>query len=299
LPPERYVGAEAMLANWVAPGNGEDPSHSAASCSGVVKIYWSATGEVQALKGIDASFEKGVITALVGPSGSGKSSLLRILACIDPPTAGQVRIGGTEVSSLSRARRRKIRREHLGYVFQRPSDNLVPYLTAEQHMTVAGRVRGRSDKNEWFELLRVLGLGDRADHTPAQLSGGEQQRLAFAAAVAGGPPLVLGDEPTAELDAQSGAVLMERVAELARTGIAFVIATHDPVVMRAADRILHLRHGHLEAETALSDGHEERRSLAVIDGSGRVQLPPEALRMFPGRRAVITVEEDGVRVTPP
>jgi putative ABC transport system ATP-binding protein len=299
LPPEQFVGAEAMLANWVAPGNGADPSHAAASCSGVVKIYWSATGEVQALKGIDASFEKGVITALVGPSGSGKSSLLRILGCIDPPTAGQVRIGGTDVSSLSRARRRKIRREHLGYVFQRPSDNLVPYLTAEQHMVLAGRVRGSSDKNEWFELLRVLGLGDRADHSPSQLSGGEQQRLAFAAAVAGRPPLVLGDEPTAELDAQSGAVLMERVAELAQTGIAFVIATHDPVVMRAADRILHLRHGHLEAETALGDGQEERRSLAVIDGSGRVQLPPEALRMFPGRRAVITVEEDGVRVTPP
>jgi putative ABC transport system ATP-binding protein len=166
-------------------------------------------------------------------------------------------------------------------------------------MVLAGRVRGSSDKNEWFELLRVLGLGDRADHSPSQLSGGEQQRLAFAAAVAGRPPLVLGDEPTAELDAQSGAVLMERVAELAQTGIAFVIATHDPVVMRAADRILHLRHGHLEAETALGDGQEERRSLAVIDGSGRVQLPPEALRMFPGRRAVITVEEDGVRVTPP
>jgi putative ABC transport system ATP-binding protein len=267
----------------------------------VVKIYWSATGQVHALKGIDASFETAAVTALVGPSGSGKSSLLRILACIDPPTAGQVSIGDADVSALSRAKRRKVRRDRIGYVFQRPSDNLIPYLTVEQHLALAGRVRGREDSNEAFGLLRVLGLADRVEHRPAQMSGGEQQRLAFAAAVVGRPPLVLADEPTAELDGENGALLMERVGALARQGIAFVIATHDPVVMHAADRILHLRHGHLEAETMLGDGPAARRVLAVIDGSGRVQLPPEALRLFPGRRAVITVDDASgeVRVTPP
>ena len=273
----------------------------AASCDAVVKIYWSETGEVQALKGIDAAFETGAITALVGPSGSGKSSLLRILACVDPPTAGQVRIGGADVSSMSRAQRRRIRRERIGYVFQRPSDNLIPYLTTEQHMALAGRVRGRDDRQSALELVRLLGLADRLDHKPEQLSGGEQQRLAFATAVAGRPPLVLADEPTAELDAATGATLMERVVSLADLGIAFVIATHDPAVMRSADRILHIRHGHLEAETmsVSTDEGEEARALAVIDASGRVQLPPAALRMFPERRAVIHVEDGEVRVVPP
>ncbi len=271
----------------------------AASCEGVVKIYWSETGEVQALKGVDAIFEDGVVTALVGPSGSGKSSLLRILACVDPPTAGQVVIGGEDVSSLGRSKRRSVRRDRIGYVFQRPSDNLVPYLTVEQHMALSARLRGREDRNEIFDLLRVLGLDERTDHRPGQMSGGEQQRLAFAAAVVGRPPLILADEPTAELDGVNGRALMERVKVLAGQGSAFVIATHDQVVMDLADRILHLRHGHLEAETAFDDDGAGRRALAVIDASGRMQLPPEALRLFPGRRAVITVEDGEVRVTPP
>jgi putative ABC transport system ATP-binding protein len=272
----------------------------AASCSAVVKIYWSETGEVQALKGIDAAFEAGAITALVGPSGSGKSSLLRILACVDPPTAGQVRIGGADVSSMSRARRRRLRRERIGYVFQRPSENLIPYLTIEQHMALAGRIRGSDDRQASIDLIRLLGLSDRLDHMPEQLSGGEQQRLAFATAVTGRPPLVLADEPTAELDAETGATLMERVIGLAGLGIAFVIATHDPVVMRSADRILHIRHGHLEAETKqTAEEGEGTRALAVIDASGRVQLPPAALKMFPERRAVIHVEDGEVRVMPP
>jgi putative ABC transport system ATP-binding protein len=270
----------------------------AAACAGVVKIYWSATGEVHALKGIDAAFQPGAITALVGPSGSGKSSLLRILACVDPPTAGQVHVGGVEASALSKARRRRIRRERIGYVFQRPSDNLIPYLTTEQHMAVSGRIRGSDDRQASLELLRLLGLIDRVDHRPEQLSGGEQQRLAFATAVAGDPPLVLADEPTAELDTATGVALMERVTALAERGTAFVVATHDPVVMRSADRILHLRHGHLEAETTLG-GDGEGRALAIIDGSGRVQLPPAALRLFPHRRAVISVADGEVRVTPP
>jgi putative ABC transport system ATP-binding protein len=225
---------------------------------------------------------------------------MRILACVDPPTAGHVRIGGTDVSSLSRSRRRQVRRHRIGFVFQRPSDNLIPYLTAEQHMALAVGVRGRGDRQESIELLRTLGLGERLDHRPEQLSGGEQQRLAFATSLAGRPPLVLADEPTAELDGENGAALMERVTALASLGTAFVIATHDPVVKRASDRILHLRHGHLEAETMVdATGDGGGQALAVIDASGRVQLPPAAMRLFPGRRAVIKVEDAGVWVTPP
>ncbi len=265
----------------------------AGSCTGVVKIYWSASGEVNALKGIDAAFTEGAITALVGPSGSGKSTLLRILACIDRPTAGQVRIGEVEVSALRPNKRRRIRREHLGYVFQKPSDNLIPYLSASEHLKTAALLRGRARPDEDSELLEILGLRARAEHTPAQLSGGEQQRLALAAAVIGGPDLVLADEPTAELDSESGSHLMRMMSRLADHGSSFVVATHDPIVMEAADRILHLRHGALEAET------RETRALSVIDAAGRVQLPPDALKLFPDRRAQILLEHGEVRITPP
>jgi putative ABC transport system ATP-binding protein len=265
----------------------------AASCRGVVKIYWAETGEVHALKGIDASFPDAAITAVVGPSGSGKSSLLRLLACIDRPTAGQVVVGGEDVSALRPRRRRRIRRRLIGYVFQRPADNLVSFLSARQHLEVAAKLRGVRGKQERDQLLEVLGIANRASHRPHQLSGGEQQRLAFAAAVVGKPALVVADEPTAELDTESARALMETVRHLRDEGIAFAISTHDPLAVEMADRTLFLRHGALEAETA------EDRTLAVIDDSNRIQLPPGAGRLFPDRRAVVELQDGGVWIAPP
>jgi putative ABC transport system ATP-binding protein len=230
---------------------------------------------------------------VVGPSGSGKSSFLRILACVDRPTAGQVYIGGIEISALKESRRRRVRRRLVGYMFQRPADNLIPYLTAVEHLELAAGLRGGLLDGEAKDLLAALGLEKRGDHRPQQLSGGEQQRLALASAVIGGPALVVADEPTAELDTQSGATLMEMVSGLRSRGTGFVLATHDPIVMDAADQILHLRHGALEAET------KERRALSVIDTSGRIQLPPEVLRLFPDRRAVIRMDGADVRLSPP
>jgi putative ABC transport system ATP-binding protein len=191
------------------------------ACAGVVKEYATATGTVRALKGVDAAFPGGQVTAVVGPSGSGKSSLLRILACVDRPTAGSVRVGGVDVAALGARGRRRVRRRQVGHVFQQPGDNLLPYLTASEQ----------------------LELEHRAGHRPEQLSGGEQQRLAFAAAVIGGPALVVADEPTAELDTEAGARLMRAVLGLRDQGTSLVLSSHDPVVTGAVDTVVRLHDG--------------------------------------------------------
>jgi len=262
-------------------------------CRGLVKIYWSATGEVHALKGIDAEFPAASLTAVVGPSGSGKSSLLRILAALDRATAGAVRVGRRELTLLRWDQLQRIRRRTVGYVFQRPSDNLIPYLTVEAHLRTASRIRRPLRRARFDELLEMLGLGRHRDALPHHLSGGEQQRLAFAQAVVGDPLLVVADEPTAELDSQTALGLLSIMRSLAGRGVALVVATHDPSVIRAADRAIYLRHGAIEAEA------REDRMLSVIDADGRIQIPPAGLRLFPGRRAVIRVDDRGLRIDPP
>ena len=212
-------------------------------CEGLVKEYATATGTVRALKGVDAAFPAGRVTAVVGPSGSGKSSLLRILACVDRPTAGSVRVGGTDVAALGARGRRRVRRRLIGYVFQQPGDNLLPYLTAREQLDLAARLRGGQRAGEAERLLAALGLEHRAGHRPEQLSGGEQQRLAFAAAVIGGPALMVADEPTAELDSEAGERLMRAVLGLREQGTSLVLSSHDPVVTGAVDGILRLHDG--------------------------------------------------------
>jgi ABC-type lipoprotein export system ATPase subunit len=227
------------------------------ACVGLVKEYTTATGTVRALKGVDAAFPAGRVTAVVGPSGSGKSSLLRILACVDRPTAGSVRIGGVDVAALGARRRRRVRRRQVGYVFQQPGDNLLPYLTAREQLELVARLRAWEGSGEGGgpsspinrgageadRLLAALGLEHRAGHRPEQLSGGEQQRLAFAAAVIGGPAVVVADEPTAELDSEAGERLMEAVLSLREQGTSLVLSSHDPVVTGVVDDILRLHDG--------------------------------------------------------
>jgi putative ABC transport system ATP-binding protein len=215
-----------------------------AACTGLVKEYATATGTVRALKGIDATFPAGQVTAVAGPSGSGKSSLLRILACVDRPTGGSVRVGGVDVAAMGARGRRRVRRRLVGYVFQQPGDNLLPYLTTREQVELAAQLRGVAGFGEEVErLLAALGLEHRAGHRPEQLSGGEQQRLAFAAAVVGGPALVVADEPTAELDTESGERLMQAVLGLRDHGTSLVVSSHDPVVTGAVDGIVRLHDG--------------------------------------------------------
>ncbi|MGY1716463.1 ABC transporter ATP-binding protein [Geodermatophilus sp. SYSU D01106] len=268
----------------------------AARCEGLVRIYPSPSGEVHALKGVDVVVPAGRLTAVTGPSGSGKSSLLRILAAQDRPTAGVAEVAGTSLTGLSARRLRALRRREIGYVFPRPGQNLLPHLTGTEHLVLAGRLRGmgrREAARQGAELLDVLGLADRAGHLPAELSGGEQQRLALAQAVLGRPALVVADEPTSELDSATTGQLLAAVAELTRDGTSVVMATHDPQAAAAADRVVHLRSGAV--------AHEEvaGRRLAVVDGEGRVQLPEEALARFPDRRVAVELTADGVLLREP
>ena len=212
----------------------------AARCSGLVKTYATASGQVHALRGIDVGFPAGAITAVVGPSGSGKSSLLRLLAALDRPTAGNVIVGGRDLATLSSARLRRVRRRVVGYVFQRPADNFISYLTLDEHLELAAGERNGADERD---VLAELGLEKRRGRIPRELSGGEQQRAAFAFALAAGPEIVVADEPTAELDADSAADVLAILQRLVSTGVAFVVATHDPNVTAIADHVVELEHG--------------------------------------------------------
>jgi ABC-type lipoprotein export system ATPase subunit len=266
----------------------------AAFCVNVVKIYPTPTGSVQALRGVDLAVARGSVTAVIGPSGSGKSTLMRLLAGLDLPSSGEIAIGGESMQGLSAWARRGVRRRLVGYIGQRPSDNLLESLSISDQLAAAGRYRGAA-AGAAGSLLTDLGLAARADHLPHQLSGGEQQRAAMARALVGSPALLLADEPTAELDRSATASICEALRLLADTrGLAAIVATHDVEVLAAVDHVIMLRDGAVQSETRAG---EER---AVIDATGRVQLPKELLEWFPGQRVRLEPDPDTrtVRIWP-
>jgi ABC-type lipoprotein export system ATPase subunit len=224
------------------PETGRKPE-LAARCSELVKTYRTASGEVRALKGLSAEVPASALLAVVGPSGSGKSSLLRLIAGLDRPTSGTLTVEGTSVHDASARTLRRFRRATVGYLFQRPSDNFLPHLTVGEHLRLARGLTHRPPRIEQDELLSTLGIEERADHLPSELSGGEQQRAAIAEVLMGGATIVVADEPTAELDSVSAEHVMDTMVALARAGVTFVVATHDRSVMRRADAALELDHG--------------------------------------------------------
>ena len=212
---------------------------------GLSKEYHESAVPVKALNGVNLDIEAGEFTAIVGPSGSGKSTLLNLIGGLDSPTSGKVIIDGTSLDTLSGSKLIEFRLYNIGFVFQ--AYNLVPVLTALENIEFIMLLQ-KKDKVERrrraMELLSAVGLAERANHRPVQLSGGEQQRVAVARALASRPKFVLADEPTANLDSHSAENLLDMMAELNRKmGTTFVFSTHDERVIRRARRVITLRDG--------------------------------------------------------
>jgi len=246
-----------------APETGRKPE-VAARCDELVKTYRTASGEVRALKGLSAEVPAASLLAVVGPSGSGKSSLLRLIAGLDRPTSGTLVVEGTSVHDASARTLRRFRRATVGYLFQRPSDNFLPHLTVGEHLRLARGLTHRPPRIDQEELLSTLGIEERVDHLPSELSGGEQQRAAIAEVLMGGATIVVADEPTAELDSTSASHVMDTMVELARAGVTFVVATHDRSVMRRADDALELDHGIRRSSTSAPSDPADRSSAAAF-----------------------------------
>ncbi|GLY15131.1 ATP-binding cassette domain-containing protein [Kineosporia rhizophila] len=272
---------------------------STAGLHNVVRIYRAASGEVHALRGVDVDFPPGGITAIAGPSGGGKSTLLSILALRDRASAGTVTLFGTDVTQAREPALKALRRNSIAWVPQRPAHGLFPHLTATENLQQISRIRGRSSGLEPAATLDLLGLSHRADARPGRLSGGEQQRLAVAAALTRAPALVVADEPTAELDDENAERVLAAFAKVAGQGTTCVLSSHDPRALRQLPRVLHLRHGVLSAERSGAEVHQVREADAVIDSAGRLQLPPEALKLFPGRRTRVQVIDGQVVLSAP
>jgi putative ABC transport system ATP-binding protein len=211
-------------------------------CESLTRTYPSGGREITVLRDITFELEPGRILAITGPSGSGKSTLLGLLAGLDRPTRGRVLLDGRDLGALGEDERARVRAETVGFVFQ--SFHLIPTLTARENVQVPLELRGEDGRARADELLQRVGLGDRGHHYPAQLSGGEQQRVAVARAFANRPKLLFADEPTGNLDAANGQNVVELLAELNRElGTTVVLVTHEPDLAARAHRVLRLRDG--------------------------------------------------------
>jgi len=219
--------------------------------SQIRKVYDTGKVKVEALKGIDLGIRKGEMVAIVGPSGSGKSTLMNLLGCLDTPTSGDYQLGGQAVSGVSRDQLAEIRNRRVGFVFQ--NFNLLPHISAQENVEMPmlfGGVRPAERHARARELLERVGLGDRTDHKPTELSGGQMQRVAIARALAMNPDIVLADEPTGNLDSTSGSDIMSIFTELWRQGSTMVIITHDAALARRASRVVEIRDGRITADHA-------------------------------------------------
>jgi len=237
------------------------------SASDLTKRYGEGETAVDALRGVSLDVSKGQMTAVMGPSGSGKSTLMHILAGLDKPTTGEVEIAGTEISKLSDTELTKLRRQHIGFIFQ--FFNLLPMLTAEENVVLPLSLAGEKPDKAWVdELIRKIGLADRRKHRPAELSGGQQQRVAIGRALVSRPTIVFADEPTGNLDSKTSGEILEvlnrSVQELEQT---IVMVTHEARAAAIAERILFLADGKIVKESRGVSAQDVVAAMDELDAS--------------------------------
>lgn len=294
-------------------------------CENLVKIY-SLTGvEVVALQGLDLIVQPGEMVGIVGASGSGKSTLLNVLGGLDHPSAGTVRVGERDLFKLSDSELDAYRRSQVGFVWQQTTRNLVPYLTALENVELPMRLSrqpGKERRQHAMQLLETLGLSSRKDHTPAQLSGGEQQRIAIAVALANQPQILLADEPTGEVDTATAAEVYAELRKINQLyGMTILIVSHDPGLSHYTDRVVAIRDGKTSTETVRSGRQEavevsqvpsadpathpgvqktqEFEELVVLDSAGRLQIPRDYLEALDiGDRVRLELSEGRILIRP-
>ncbi|MCJ1676706.1 ABC transporter ATP-binding protein [Streptomyces sp. APSN-46.1] len=286
---------------------------TAIDCDRLVRIFSTDGIEVQALQGLELTVAQGDLVALVGASGSGKSTLLNILAGLDVPTAGKATVGGYDLLEMTARDRLRYRRETVGFVWQQTARNLLPFLTAAQNIALPMQLKGkrrahvRHHRTRVDQLLEALHIGDLGHRRPGELSGGQQQRVAIAVAMANDPAVLLADEPTGELDSETGSAVFEALRTVNRElGATVVIVTHDPLVAGEVRRTVAIRDGRTSSEVlrrTTTDEHGEEsvseREYVMLDRTGRVQLPRtflEALGME--HRVAIDLAPDHIAVHP-
>jgi putative ABC transport system ATP-binding protein len=233
----------------------------------LIKVYRIGKVEVQALRGLDMDVKAGELIAIIGPSGSGKTTLLNIIGGLDQATGGVVSVGNTEVTALPTTKLVEYRRNMVGHIFQ--TLNLIPTLTATENVElpmIASGASRRRRADRVKELFEIVGLTDRAHHKPEELSGGEQQRVAVAAALANDAPVLLADEPTGELDTVNAKIVVDYLVKINRElGKTIIMVTHDSSVSRAADRILRIEDGVIKMELAPTEAIAEETAVSYVD----------------------------------
>lgn len=257
----------------------------------VFKIYRIADTGVVALGGVDFDVREGEFLAVVGPSGSGKSTILNLIGGLDRATSGDVIVEGRDLGRLDEDQLTTYRRDRVGFVWQGTARNLVPYLSVLENVKLPAAARGgtmAAGQHSPHELLEVVGLRDRAKHTPGQLSGGEQQRVAVAVALANVPKILLADEPTAELDSVSAALVLDAFRGVNQEfGVTIVMVTHDLLAARRASRQMRLRDGQLAVEGTPAE---------PLGPDGRLRLPDAAVDALAGLDLEVEVHDGEVRI---
>ena len=285
---------------------------------GLVKIYKSKQTEVLALQGLDLTVETGELTAIIGNSGSGKSTFLNMIGGLDKPSAGKLFVDGKNLFTMGEKELVEYKRSTVGFVWQNNARNLLPYLTALENVMTPMQLTNRKNKKEWaLELLDLVGMSHRKNNRLQQLSGGEQQRIAIAIALANEPKLLLADEPTGSVDRKTADYIYDLFVRLNQEkGQTIVIVTHDTTIAKKVKRVVAIRYGKISSERILKEEYsdlsnvsavnwqeigETQEEYAIIDRAGRVQIPRDLLDKLEltGNKVKLSMQEEKIQLERP